>query len=65
MGSRYGAAHNPSADHGVDVEHAVATGYTEASVMAQTDNQYQMVAHRMMENTQSEVEECEVHPPFE
>ena len=33
--------------------------------MARTDDQCQMVAHRMMEDTESETEGCEDHPPSE
>ena len=31
--------------------------------MARSDDQCQMVAHRMMEDTESETEGCEDHPP--
>ena len=65
MGRRYEAAHNLSTDHDTNVVHVVATGCTRPSAMARTDNQCQMVAHRMMEDTQSGVEGCVDHPSSE
>ena len=62
---RYGVAHNLSVDHGADATHAMETWCPEASAMAQIDNQCQMVAHCIIEDTQSEVEGCEDHPPSE
>ena len=59
---RYEAAYNPSVDHDTDVVHDVATRCTEASAVTRTDNQCQMVAHCIIEDTYSGVEGCVDHP---
>ena len=51
IGRRYEAAHNSSTDHDTDVVHVVVTRCTKAFAVARIDNQCQMVAHRMMEDT--------------
>ena len=65
MGRSYEATHNPLVDHDTDVLHVMETRCTKSSVVARTDNQCQMVAHRLMEDTQSRVKGCVDHPPFE